>query len=82
MRRKSPNNTSSHAMPKAHPHAGAIDIGARMHMAAVDPDCVAEPVRSFGAFTVDLVRLADWFEACGCKIACNNDLGSDLTSMT
>ena len=48
-----------------HPNAAAIDIGATMHMAAVDPGCDAEPVRSFGTFTADLHRMADWFESCG-----------------
>jgi transposase len=38
-----------------------------MHMAAVGPVCDPEPVRSFGTFTGDLHRLADWFAACGVK---------------
>ena len=50
-----------------HPHAAAIDIGATMHVAAVGPDSVSEPVRSFGTFTGDLHRLADWFEQCGVR---------------
>ena len=50
-----------------HPDAAAIDIGATMHMAAVAPGCDAEPVRSFGTFTGDLHRLADWFAACGVR---------------
>src|SRR3954447_18257921 len=50
-----------------HPNAAAIDIGATMHMAAVDPGCDAEPVRSFGTFTGDLHRLADWFAECGIR---------------
>ena len=45
-----------------HPDAAAIDIGATMHVAAVRPDKVSEPVRSFGTFTGDLHRLADWFK--------------------
>src|ERR687898_286197 len=48
-----------------HPNAAAIDIGARMYVAAVAPDRDAEPVRSFGTFTGDLHRLADWLERCG-----------------
>lgn len=47
-----------------HPDAAAIDIGARMHVAAVRPDRDTEPVRSFGTCTGDLQRLADWFEDC------------------
>ncbi len=36
-----------------HPGAAAIDIGATMHVAAVDPDQDPDqPVRSFGTFTV------------------------------
>lgn len=36
-----------------------------MHMAAVAPGRDSEPVRTFGTFTGDLHRLADWFSACG-----------------
>src|ERR1700726_5203814 len=45
--------------------AAAIDIGSKMHMAAVDPACTDTPVRAFGTFTQDLPDLADWFKACG-----------------
>src|SRR5258706_1408401 len=45
--------------------AAAIDIGSKMHMAAVNPACTDVPVRSFGTFTQDLHDLADWFKACG-----------------
>src|SRR5258708_5171601 len=45
--------------------AAAIDIGSKMHMAAVDPACTDTPVRAFGTFTQDLHDLADWFKACG-----------------
>ena len=49
-----------------HPGAAAIDIGATMHVAAVELDQDPEqPVRSFGTFTGDLQRLADWFASCG-----------------
>jgi transposase len=75
MGRKSGNDTSSRTLAKVHAHAGAIDIGATMHMAAVDPECSAESVQSFGAFTVDLVRLADWFEACGVETVAMESTG-------
>ena len=45
--------------------AAAIDIGSKMHMAAVNSACADVPVRSFGTFTQDLQYLADWFKACG-----------------
>ncbi len=50
-----------------HPNAAAIDIGSRMHVAAVPPDRDSEPVRIFGTCTVDLKALADWFERCGVR---------------
>jgi hypothetical protein len=33
-------------------------------VAAVSPRCDPEPVRTFGTFTGDLQRLADWVEQC------------------
>src|SRR4029079_12085386 len=42
-----------------------IDIGSKMHMAAVDPACTDTPIRAFGTFTQDLHDLANWFKACG-----------------
>lgn len=56
---------SSRDMPRVHPRAAAIDIGAKIHVAAVGPDRDPEPVRTFNTFTDDLHRLADWFERCG-----------------
>jgi hypothetical protein len=58
-----------------HPNAAAIDIGARMHVAAVAPDRDAEPVRSFGTFTGDLQRLADWLERCGVRTVAMESTG-------
>ncbi|MES0070285.1 hypothetical protein NKJ73_31725 [Mesorhizobium sp. M0074] len=45
--------------------ADGIDIGSKMHMAAVGPGCTDTPVRAFGTFTQYLHDLADWFKACG-----------------
>src|SRR4051794_34117821 len=53
------------ALAPLHAHAAAIDIGATLHVAAVGPDHDPEPVRTFGTFTDDLHRMADWFAACG-----------------
>ncbi len=53
------------ALPPVHAHAAAIDIGATVHVAAVGPNHDPEPVRTFGTFTNDLHRMADWFAACG-----------------
>jgi transposase len=57
----------SRELPRVHPAAAAIDIGATMHVAAVGPDRDQEPVRTFRTFTDDLHRLADWFAGCGVK---------------
>jgi transposase len=59
-----------------HPGAAAIDIGATMHVAAVDPNQDPEqPVRSFGTFTGDLQRLAEWFKQCGVKTVAMESTG-------
>ena len=66
MRRNEPgDNKVQRALPLVHPNAAAIDVGARMHVAAVGADRTAEPVRRFGTFTTDLHRLVDWFAECG-----------------
>src|SRR4051794_11433575 len=66
MKRKTPSRRKRDFAP-VHPHAAAVDIGATLHVAAVSPRCDPEPVRTFGTFTGDLHRLADWFEQCGVK---------------
>ena len=58
---------SAKASPELTRHihgAAAIDIGSRMHMAAVSPETAKNPIRSFGTFTSDLHALAEWFRAC------------------
>ena len=67
MKRKEKSKATHSGMAMVHPNAAAIDIGATMHMAAVGADRTSDPVRSFGTFTGDLQRLADWFAECGVK---------------
>jgi transposase len=57
----------SRELPRVHPDAAAIDIGATTHVAAVSPDRDREPVRTFRTFTDEPHRLADWFAGCGVK---------------
>ena len=45
--------------------AAGIDVGAETHYVAVPPSDDVQPVRRFGADTVDLEALADWMAACG-----------------
>ena len=65
MGRNESKNKNRPTMSVLHPNAAAIDVGATMHMAAVNADCTPEPVRSFGTFTTDLHRLVEWFAECG-----------------
>ncbi len=58
-----------------HPNAAAVDIGSSAHMVAVPPDRDEAPVREFPAFTVDLVRLADWLEHCEVDIVAMESTG-------
>jgi transposase len=62
-------------MSPIHPRAAAIDVGAKMHVAAVGPDRASEPVRTFGTFTDDLHRLADWFQECGIETVAMESTG-------
>ncbi len=45
-------------------NAAGIDIGANEHYVAVPEDRDEQAVRSFGAFTIDLIAIADWLESC------------------
>jgi len=65
MRRNKSTDRDRRTMAVVHPNAAAIDVGATMHMAAVNADRTPEPVRSFGTFTTDLRRLVDWLSECG-----------------
>src|SRR5882724_1949951 len=44
--------------------AAGIDCGSDSHYVAVPEDRDPEPVRRFGAFTADLIALAEWLKAC------------------
>ena len=46
------------------PNAAGIDIGDIMHAVAVPPGRDKEPVRSFGAFTCDLMAIVQWLKQC------------------
>ena len=46
-----------------HPNAAGLDIGRQEIYACVPPDRTGETVQTFGTFTPDLNRLADWLIA-------------------
>jgi len=50
-----------------HRDAAGIDIGSREHYVAVGPDRDPEPVQTFGCFTAELQRLAEFLKKCGIK---------------
>ncbi|MCB1713837.1 MAG: transposase [Candidatus Competibacteraceae bacterium] len=43
-----------------HEHAAGIDSGATFHVVAIPPALDAEPVQTFGTFTQERHRLAEW----------------------
>jgi transposase len=47
------------------PNAASVDLGSREHMVAVPPDRDSQPIRPFGCYHGDLVRMAKWLQACG-----------------
>jgi transposase len=63
------------SMDVVHPNAAGIDIGNAAHYVAVLPDRDAEPVRTFGCFTEDLQRMADWLAQCGIQTVAMQSTG-------
>lgn len=57
------------------PDAAGIDIGANEHWVAVPSDREEQAVRSFGTFTSDLNRLADWLQQCGVRTVAMESTG-------
>ena len=52
-------------MEQIQPNAAGVDVHSDTHFVAVPEDRDEHPVRVFGAFTEDLVKVADWLSACG-----------------
>jgi transposase len=52
-------------MTLVNPNAAGIDIGGSVHAVAVPVGRDVENVRTFGAFTRDLVAIVDWLVKCG-----------------
>ena len=50
-------------MPVLRPNAAGIDVGNAEHYAAVPPGRANPSVQTFGSFTADLHRLAQWLQA-------------------
>jgi transposase len=54
-------------LERINPDVAGIDCGSTEHFVAVPVGRDPDPVQSFGTFTGDLHRLADWLEACGVR---------------
>ena len=59
-----PVEASSAPLELVNPNAAGIDVHSDMHMVCVPADRDENPVRQFGANTVDLEAIAAWLEKC------------------
>ena len=50
--------------PILYPNAAGIDVASKEHFVAVNPSIDDCPIRSFGAFTEDLLAIASWLTEC------------------
>ena len=64
-RRQKTRGHSSTQWSTINPDAAELDVGATFHVVAVAPDRDEQPVRTFGTFSGDLHRLADWLQKVG-----------------
>ncbi len=62
-----PVPASSAGLSVLNPDACGIDVHSNMHMVCVPADRDANPVRQFGANTVDLQEIAAWLKKCCVK---------------
>ena len=63
------------SLPLLEPNAAGIDLAHREHWCAVPADRCKKPVRSFGTFTQDLEKMADWLHECGIKTVAMESTG-------
>jgi transposase len=62
---KKSRGRSSGQLSVIHPFAAGIDVGSTSHVVAVPCDLDERPVRTFGTFSGDLHRLAEWLSEVG-----------------
>lgn len=64
---KDPTSSVKRLGELVNPHAAGIDIGGTFHVVAVPAGAGGdgEDVRTFGAFTADLLELSGWLHRCG-----------------
>lgn len=71
----SKSKTKTNGLPIINEFAAGIDIGSRLHVVAVGSDLCDEPVRTFQAFTSDLLRMADWLIEIGIQTVAMESTG-------
>lgn len=64
MSKKVTKKTSKGSLSIKNPNAAGIDIGSEDHFVAVPEDRDEQSIRSFGCFTEDLFKIADWLKKC------------------
>jgi transposase len=64
-RRQTTRGRSTGALSTINPDAAGLDVGATFHVVAVAADRDEQPVRTFGTFSGELHRLADWLQKIG-----------------
>jgi transposase len=70
-----PVTASAAPMNLVNPDAAGIDVHSNMHMICVPADRDANPVRQFGANTVDLQEIAAWLKECRVKTVAMESTG-------
>jgi transposase len=71
----SKSKTKPTGLPIINEFAAGIDIGSRFHVVAVGSELCDEPVRTFQAFTSDLLRMADWLIEIGIQTVAMESTG-------
>lgn len=64
-RRQKTRGRTSGQLSTINPAAAGLDVGATFHVVAVAADRDEQPVRTFGTFSGELHRLADWLQKVG-----------------
>jgi transposase len=74
-RKKSPRVNLPASLQHVNLDAAGIDVGSNRHLVAVPEGRDDVSVREFGAFTDDLIALADWLAKCGVKTVAMESTG-------
>ncbi len=69
------NRQEAESLPLINPNAAGIDIGSERHWVSVPAGRDTETVRSFGCFTADLHRMADWLKQCNVQTVAMESTG-------